>query len=234
LLSRSASSVIDPKNAHLVRLNALKPALGSQKKRVRVGRGIGSGRGKTSTRGHKGQKARNMPPIWYEGGQTPLHRRTRKFGFKNPFSKDYEVFNLVKLQQYVEEGRINPNNIINMKTLRDAGMFKRIKQGVKLLARGKEDFRLQVPLHLEVTEVSKAAKEVIEKAGGTVKTVYFNRLGLRTFLLNEPQDITIRFAAAPRKHEKRFDVPRYQLPSSSGAYSSASTVPSSPQPSASS
>lgn len=152
----------------------------------RVGRGIGSGKGKTCGRGHKGQKARSggKPKIGFEGGQTPLRLRIPKRGFKNPSPRVYQILNLSKLQQWIEEGRIDPTCTITMKTLRDAGcVSKKILDGVKLLAVGSDEFSHNVKL--EVSSVSQSAKEAIEKAGGHVTKVYYNKLGLRALLKPE-------------------------------------------------
>ncbi len=158
---------LDPAKADTVRLNTLAPAKGATHKFQRVGRGIGSGRGKTSTRGHKGQRAHNTVAPGFEGGQTPLFRRMRKFGFKNKFARTYTPLNLDTLSKFLTEKRIDITKPITMRTLKDVGVLKGIKTGVKLLARGSEDVSITVPLHLEVSQASKKAKEIIEAAGGT-------------------------------------------------------------------
>ena len=177
-----------------------------------MGRGRSSGLGKTSGRGHKGDKARTGggPRTYFEGGQTNFFKRLRKFGFNNgKFRKVYEVVNLNKLQVWIDSGRIDPNQKITMKTMKESGLVRRIKQGVKLLADGKSFFNTKI--QIEVTAVSGEARKSIENCGGNIKTVYFSPLGLRTFLKNEPQDIKIDFAAAPPSIQHRYDIPKYKI-----------------------
>ncbi|GAQ82313.1 Mitochondrial ribosomal protein L15 precursor [Klebsormidium nitens] len=161
-------------------LNNLRDNPGAKKEKKRLGRGTGSGLGKTSGRGHKGQKARagRKPRAGFEGGQTPLRLSIPKRGFHNPFSLDFQVLNLNRLTDYIEKGKIDPNNLITMKTLKDAGAIgKAMRDGVKLLGRGSDEFKH--PIKIEVTRVSEQARKTIEAAGGTVTTVYYNKLGLR-------------------------------------------------------
>ncbi|PRP88508.1 ribosomal protein L15, mitochondrial [Planoprotostelium fungivorum] len=152
---------------------------GSHYRSKRVGRGIGSGKGKTCGRGHKGQNSRSgsrKPHASFEGGQTPLFKRMRKYGFSNgTFKKEYDYVNLNKIQEWIDRGRIDPNQTITMKTLKDTKCVTHIKEGLKVLARqGPEG--LKQPIRLE------SAREAVEKAGGTVTTMYYNRLGLRYLL----------------------------------------------------
>lgn len=195
---------------HAVKLSNLRPAPGSHPKKVIVGRGIGSGLGKTSGKGHKGQWARNAPPDWFEGGQTPLYRRVRKFGFNNRFRRPLASLNLQTVQSWFDRGLFKEGDTITMRTLIERQLLTSIKHGVKLLAKGKDTFT--APLNLEVSAVSEAARRALEGAGGSVKTVYFNTLGIRTFTRKDAKDISIGFAAAPPKKAKRYDVPRYELP----------------------
>ena len=144
-------------------LSELKSAPGSRKKKRRVGRGPGSGRGKTCGRGHKGQKARSggsIPP-WFEGGQMPLARRLPMKGFKNPTRKVYEVVNLKDLERLGLEGEIT------IDVLRAARVVTGSRKPVKVLAVG-EVSRI---LNLKVNAVSKKALEKIEAAGGTVELI---------------------------------------------------------------
>lgn len=177
----------------------------------RVGRGIGSGRGKTSGRGHKGQKARSGggPKPGFEGGQTPLRLRVPKRGFYNKFRRIYHPLNLRKLKEWIEIGRIDPSKMITMKDLRDSGVVSRkIKDGVKLLGVGAEDFDFS--LKIQISQVSNTAKEAIENAGGAVTTVYYNKLGLRALLKPEwfakKGRVLPRPARPPPKLEGKFDV----------------------------
>jgi large subunit ribosomal protein L15 len=144
-----------------VKIHDLKPAPGSRKKRRRVGRGIGGKGGKTAGRGHKGQNARGTVPAGFEGGQTPLHRRTPKAkGFKNPFRVEYHVVNLSTLAGF------DAGAVVTPETLREHGLVA--KQGlVKVLARGELDKALTVRAH----GFSRAAVQAIEAAGGTTEVL---------------------------------------------------------------
>ncbi|HHW10567.1 MAG TPA: 50S ribosomal protein L15 [Firmicutes bacterium] len=147
-----------------MRLHELAPNPGSRTIRRRVGRGIGSGLGKTSGRGQKGQSSRSggTKGAAFEGGQTPLQRRLPKGGFKNyPFKKEYAVVNLEKL------AALAPGTVVTEESLQAAGLVKDIKDGVKILGRGELDKALTV----KVTAVSKAAAEKITAAGGTIEVV---------------------------------------------------------------
>jgi large subunit ribosomal protein L15 len=144
-----------------MRVQDLSPPEGSTKKRKRVGRGPGSGHGKTSCRGHKGQKARSGGSIapGFEGGQMPLTRRLPKRGFTNIFKKSYAVVNLKDLN------RLGQRDAIAIEALREAGLVKKIQDGVKVLGEGE----IAYPLILKANRVSKTAKSKIEAAGGKVE-----------------------------------------------------------------
>ncbi|MDB5565938.1 MAG: ribosomal protein, partial [Tardiphaga sp.] len=136
------------------------------KKRMRVGRGIGSGKGKTSGRGGKGQTARSGVRIkGFEGGQMPLHRRLPKRGFNNIFRLDFAEINLDRLQDAIEAKVLDASAVINAESLVKARVLRRAKDGVRLLGRGE----IKVKLNIEVHGASKTAIAAIEKAGGTVK-----------------------------------------------------------------
>lgn len=146
-----------------MRLNELAPNPGARKAKKRVGRGIGSGTGKTSARGHKGQRARSGTATRaFEGGQMPVYRRLPKRGFSNPFKKEYAPLNLDRLQAAIDAGRLDPKKSIDLPALRAAGLIGKRKDGVRLLARGE----IKVAVTLEIDSASKAAAEAIEKAGG--------------------------------------------------------------------
>ncbi|HXV25465.1 MAG TPA: 50S ribosomal protein L15 [Alphaproteobacteria bacterium] len=148
-----------------MKLNQLSDNAGARKKRIRVGRGIGSGKGKTGGRGGKGQTARAGVAIkGFEGGQMPLHRRLPKRGFNNNFRQEHAVLNLGRLQQAVEAGKLDPKATIGREALKMAGLVNRIGAGIKLLAKGE----LKQPLTIEVDRASKSAMEAVEKAGGKV------------------------------------------------------------------
>ena len=149
-----------------MKLNDLADNAGSRKKRMRVGRGIGSGKGKTSGRGGKGQTARSGVRIkGFEGGQMPLHRRLPKRGFNNVFRLQFVEINLDRLQQAIDAKLIDAKDNINAASLVKARVLRRAKDGVRLLGRGE----LKARLTIEVHGASKSAIAAVEKAGGTVK-----------------------------------------------------------------
>lgn len=149
-----------------MKLNQLSDNPGSRKAPIRIGRGIGSGKGKTGGRGGKGQTARTGVAInGYEGGQMPLHRRLPKRGFNNIFRKEYVVVNLGRLQRAVDAGRLDAGKPVDAAALKAAGIVNNVRDGVRLLAKGE----LKAKLSLEVAGASKAAIAAVEKAGGSVK-----------------------------------------------------------------
>ncbi|KAJ0096445.1 hypothetical protein Patl1_27778 [Pistacia atlantica] len=167
----------------LLSLNDLRDKI-PRKQKTRKGRGIGSGKGKTAGRGHKGQKARGTMKFGFEGGQTPLRRRLPKRGFKNPFSLTFQPVGLGKIAYLINTGKIDSHELITMKTLKDTGAIgKQIEDGVRLMGRGAE--KIKWPIHLEVSRVTVRAKEAVEAAGGSVRKVYYNKLGLRALLKPE-------------------------------------------------
>ena len=144
-------------------LHELSPAPGSTKRTRRIGRGIGSGMGKTATRGTKGQKARRQIPSHFEGGQTPIHRRLPvKKGFRNVNHKEFAIVNLDDLEKMFDKGaEVNPE------VLKEMGIIGKLKDGVKVLAFGTLTKKLKVSAH----KFSKNAQTAIEKAGGEVITL---------------------------------------------------------------
>lgn len=167
----------------LLSLNDLRDNV-PRKQKTRKGRGIGSGKGKTAGRGHKGQKARGNGKLGFEGGQTPMRRRLPKRGFKNPFSLTFQPVGLGKIAKLINAGKIDSHELITMKTLKDAGAIgKQIEDGVRLMGRGAE--QIKWPIHLEVSRVTVRAKEAVEAAGGSVRRVHYNKLGLRALLKPE-------------------------------------------------
>jgi large subunit ribosomal protein L15 len=146
-----------------MRLNELRPAAGSKKKRKRVGCGPGSGHGKTATRGHKGTQSRtgNTRKAHYEGGQMPLQRRLPKRGFTNIFRVAFQVVNLSDLE------RFDANATVDVDALLERGLIRHMNNPVKLLADGE----LKKPLNITVHACSAKAKEAVEKAGGQLKLV---------------------------------------------------------------
>jgi large subunit ribosomal protein L15 len=139
---------------------------GARKKRMRVGRGIGSGKGKTAGRGGKGQTARSGVRIkGFEGGQMPLHRRLPKRGFNNVFRLDFAEINLDRLQEAIDAKLVDVGSVVNAESLVKTGVLRRAKDGLRLLGRGE----LKSKLNIEVHGASKSAIAAVEKAGGTVK-----------------------------------------------------------------
>ncbi len=147
----------------MLSINALKPAPGANRKNKRVGRGIGSGHSKTSTRGYKGQLSRagtRMRP-GFEGGQMPLHRRLPKRGFNNIFRKEYAAVNLEKLAGFEAGAQVTPE------ALKERGLIKNLRDGVKILGVGELPHALTVRAH----KFSKSAVEKIQKAGGAIELI---------------------------------------------------------------
>ncbi|MBO6898628.1 50S ribosomal protein L15 [Shimia sp.] len=152
-----------------MKLHELRDNPGATKKRMRVGRGPGSGKGKMGGRGIKGQKSRSGVAInGYEGGQMPLYQRLPKRGFNKPNRKAYAVVNLGLIQKFVDEKKLDASAAITEEALVASGLVRRVKDGIRVLAKGE----VSAKLNIEVTGASKAAVEAVEKAGGslTVKT----------------------------------------------------------------
>ena len=149
-----------------MRLNEISDRPGATQAKKRLGRGIGSGRGKTSGRGVKGQKARTGVAIkGFEGGQMPLHRRLPKRGFNNIFRVEFAEINLDRLQDAIDAKLIDAKDTITVESLVKAKVVRRPKAGVRLLGRGE----IKAKLTIEVHGASKTAVAAVEKAGGTVK-----------------------------------------------------------------
>jgi len=148
-----------------MKLNELNDNEGSRKGRMRVGRGPGSGKGKTAGRGVKGQTSRTGHGInGFEGGQMPLHMRMPKRGFNNPFALKFAEVNLWRLAQAIEAGKLDPKAAIDADVLIKAGVIRRAKDGVRLLGEGE----LKTALNLTVYSASASAKAAVEAAGGTL------------------------------------------------------------------
>ena len=148
-----------------MQLNEIKDNEGARHRKMRVGRGIGSGKGKTAGRGGKGQTARTGVRInGFEGGQTPIHRRLPKRGFTNHMRHEYEVVNLSALQKAVDGGKLDVKKPIDLEALQKAGLVRKAATEVKLLAKG----ALTAKISLSVNFASAAAKAAIEKVGGTL------------------------------------------------------------------
>lgn len=149
-------------------LSNLRPAAGSTKNKKRIGRGQGSGKGGTATKGHKGQKSRAGAsiPAWFEGGQMPLQRRVPKFGFKNRFRVEYAPVNLSRLAELLEAGRIEAGQTISLDTFRALGLVSKSDR-VKVLGNGE----LSAALNVEAHGFSQSAQKKIESAGGSVRVI---------------------------------------------------------------
>src|SRR6476661_120580 len=151
-----------------IKINELRDNPGARKGRVRVGRGIGSGLGKTAGRGQKGQKSRSGVSIkGFEGGQMPLHMRLPKRGFNNIFAKDYAEVNLGAIQKLVDAGKLDAKKLLDHDALKAAGVGRGGKDGVRILGKGE----LKAKLNLKVAHITKGAREAVEKAGGSVELI---------------------------------------------------------------
>jgi len=146
-------------------LNELRDNEGARPSRKRVGRGIGSGKGKTGGRGVKGQKSRSGVAIkGYEGGQMPIYRRLPKRGFSNIFAKDFNIVSLGRIQAAIDAGKLDAKKTVDAAALAEAGVIRRVKDGVRVLADGE----LKAKVTFEVAGASKSAVDKVEKAGGSV------------------------------------------------------------------
>lgn len=148
-----------------MKLNELRDNEGAVKDRTRVGRGIGSGKGKTGGRGVKGQKSRSGVAIkGFEGGQMPIHRRLPKRGFTNIFANDYNTVSVGRVQKAIDAGKLNASETVTVEALKVAGVVKRVRDGVRIVANGE----ITAAVTFEVAGASKGAVAAIEKAGGKV------------------------------------------------------------------
>ncbi len=160
-----------------MKLNDIRDNPGARHAFKRLGRGIGSGLGKTSGRGGKGQTARSGVALnGFEGGQTPLHRRMPKRGFTNVFRRDFQELNLADLQKAIDDGKLGAGETITGQSLTTAGVIRRERDGLRLLGGGKDAFKAKVTI--EVAGASKSAVEAVEKAGGKVVVLSSVRPGV--------------------------------------------------------
>jgi large subunit ribosomal protein L15 len=151
-----------------MKLNDIRDNAGARKGRIRVGRGIGSGKGKTAGRGQKGQKSRSGVAVkGFEGGQMPLHMRLPKRGFNNIFAKDYAEVNVGLVQKAIDAKKLDGKAVIDQAALQAAGLSRGGKDGVRILGKGE----LTAKVSFRVAGVSKGAREAIEKAGGSVELI---------------------------------------------------------------
>jgi len=157
-----------------MRLNELSGVPGARHARKRIGRGIGSGTGKTGGRGVKGQKSRSGVAIkGFEGGQMPIHRRMPKRGFNNIFAKSLSVVNLGRVQTAIDAGKLDAKAPVTVEVLVAAGLVRRVKDGVRLLGTGE----LTSKVNFEIAGASKTAVAAVEKAGGSVKVLDGTKAG---------------------------------------------------------
>jgi large subunit ribosomal protein L15 len=148
-----------------MKLNEIRDNEGATHAKKRRGRGIGSGLGKTGGRGHKGQKSRSGVSVSrFEGGQLPIYRRLPRRGFNNPSRRNFAIVNLSSLQQAIDAKRLDAKKPIDAAALKEAGVIRRVLDGVRVLARGE----LTAKVELRVAGASKSAVEAIEKAGGSI------------------------------------------------------------------
>ena len=149
-----------------MKLSDIADNAGSRKKRMRVGRGIGSGKGKQAGRGGKGQTARSGVRIkGFEGGQMPLHRRLPKRGFRPPHQKEWQIVNLGSLQKAIDDNKLDAGKTIDAAAMQAAGLFKNASDGVRLLGKGE----LTAKIEVKVAGASASAIAAVEKAGGKVE-----------------------------------------------------------------
>lgn len=190
-----------------MKLNELSDNPGARKNPMRVGRGIGSGKGKTAGRGVKGQKSRSGVAIkGFEGGQMPLYRRVAKRGFKNPFTKHFAVVNLGRMQSAIDSKRLDAGKTIDTAALIAAGLIsRRPGDGVRLLAKGE----LTAKITIEVAGASKSAIELVEKAGGKVVLVE-----MKPAKVEKPAGQTgkAKKPAEPKVKESKAEKPKAEKP----------------------
>ncbi|CAK7563619.1 MAG: YmL10 [Sporothrix epigloea] len=185
LSSLFAALTIQTRNASI--LSRLRDNPGAHQKRIRVGRGPSSGKGKTSGRGHKGQGQHGKVKPWFQGGQTPLIRTWGEKGFVNHRADVMSEVNLDRLQAFIDAGRIDASKPITPIELVQSGLVGTVRDGIKILARGKEGLR--TPVNLLVSRASAGAIDAIEAVGGTVTTRYFTKQSIK-WLLEGKSEIT--------------------------------------------
>ncbi|KAI0148395.1 ribosomal protein L18e/L15P [Xylariaceae sp. FL1272] len=174
-LSVQSTQQSQTRSAHI--LATLKDNPGAHQKRIRVGRGPSSGKGKTSGRGHKGQKQHGKVRPWFQGGQTPLIFQKGRLGFENLRADVMSEVNLDKLQTWIDAGRIDPSQPITPKELIQSRLVGSIKDGIKLLARGGDS--LKQPIDIMISRASASAIAAVEKAGGKIVTRYYTKQSIR-------------------------------------------------------
>ncbi|TKW50359.1 50S ribosomal protein L15 [Colletotrichum tanaceti] len=181
----STTSITTPRrNASI--LASLSDNKGAYNKRIRVGRGASAGKGKTSGRGHKGQGQHGKVKPWFQGGQTPLIVQRGSKGFSNLRAPRMSKLNLDKLQQWIDAGRIDPTKQITVKEIIESGLIGTVKDGIKLLGRGKQDLRQ--PIDIMVSRASASAIDAVEANGGKILTRFYTKQSIRRILRGESEN----------------------------------------------
>jgi large subunit ribosomal protein L15 len=181
-----------------MRLNEISDRPGATKAKKRLGRGLGSGLGKTSGRGQKGQKSRTGVAVkGFEGGQMPLHRRLPKRGFKNIFAKDFNEVNIGRVQSAIDDGKLDAKAPITVQALLGAGLIRRVRDGVRLLGQGE----IKTKLAFEVTGASSGAVKAVEAAGGSVTMTPLPRAEARADPRSKPKKDRIAKAKSARSEK---------------------------------
>lgn len=201
----------------LGKMGYLQPNEGSTQSYKRLGRGASSGKGKTSGRGQKGQKARGKVPWWLEGGQTPYYKRFPMTGFRNPNKRELQELNLFRIQDFWNNGRIplKEGETLTMDVMVKCGLITRtLKDGVKILSNGCHSYN--VPLNIEASKASEKAIEAIEQLGNSFTAKNFNKLGLRVHL--NPEKFLLKYGYVPleARPSQRKDIEYYSNPEKRG------------------
>ncbi|KAA8651920.1 mitochondrial 54S ribosomal protein uL15m [Aspergillus tanneri] len=196
------------RNAHI--LASLSDNPGAYNKRIRRGRGPASGKGKTSGRGHKGQKQHGKVPMGFNGGQTPDIIVHGERGFNNVFATDLTTVNLDRIQEWIDQGRIDPAQPITIRELAQSRCIHQTKEGVKLLGRGAST-ALKQPIHIVVSRASASAIAAVEAAGGSVTTRFYTKSAIARIMRREMHPFQAAEEVTESKIMKEMGF-RYRLP----------------------
>lgn len=205
-------------------MGSLAPAPGATKQSKKLGRGPGSGSGKTSGRGQKGQKARNSVRPWFEGGQTPIYKLFPKFGFDSQINHP-QYINLDRIQNFIDSGRLDASKPITMRELYRTGAFGTMKYGVKILAGKNPNRDFTAKLNITATKASTDAIKRIEELGGSFESVYYTPFNLR--VLSRPEATLRKYGRIPIKAEPvdRKNIEYYRNPENRGYLVNAPNAP---------
>ncbi len=202
-----------------MRLNELRDNPGATRTRKRVGRGVGSGKGKTAGRGHKGQNSRSGVALkGFEGGQMPIHRRLPKRGFNNLFAKDFNEVNVGRLQAAIDKKTLDGKKPVTVDALLAAGIIRRARDGVRLLGQGE----LKAKLKIEVTGASAGGVKAVEKAGGTVSIVEMRKREAKP--KSKPKSPESKAKTEPAAKAKSPDKPKAKTSPKSSPKASSKTA----------